>query len=176
MAEERTQILRGAIAQHLEMHGPRNWKLLWERFPDVSRASFWRHVKAVREAPADLGRNATDQTPLETGGQRLFPPFFEPLQKLAEYERLLPEAEEMGRQAMNNQGKITNWRMYAKSIDMRRDLLQEQITAAQLLLDMGKMQRLCDAVVEAIAAASPELQKDVMGRLVALHESLSSQS
>jgi len=175
MTEERVQILREAIAQHLELHGPRDWCLVWERFPDMSRATFWRHAKAVREAPADLERKPTEQVSPQITGDRLFPPFFEPLKKLAEYERLLPEAEEMGRQAMNNQGKIINWRMYAKSMEMRRALLQEQIAAAQLLLDMGKVQRLFDAVFETVSAASPELAMVVMTRLAALQESRSHQ-
>ena len=176
MTEDRIQILREAIAQHLDVHGPRDWSLVWERFPDISRATFWRHVKAVREALSDPVPKLAEQAPLQIYGDSLFPPFFEPLKKLAEYERLLPEAEEMGRQARDNRGKIINWRMYAKSMEMRRGLLQEQIAAAQQLLDMGKMQRLYDAVLETVCAAAPELARDIMVRLRDLQESQSPRS
>jgi hypothetical protein len=173
MTEERVQILREAIQQHLERHGAHDWNVLRERFPDISHATFWRHVKAVRQ-PAAFPDDKPAERPLpQMGGDRLFPPFFEPLKKLAEYERLLPEVEEMARQAKNSQGKIINWRMYAKSMEMRRTLLQDQITAAQMLVHMEKLQRHYDVVIEVLRAVSPEARLEVMKRIQAWNENAS---
>lgn len=41
--------LRLAISQHLALHGPTKWPELQAKWPDVSRATFFRHVKEVRE-------------------------------------------------------------------------------------------------------------------------------
>jgi hypothetical protein len=170
-------MLRQAISQHLNSCGPRGWSTVRERFPEISNATFWRHVKAVRDVPPATATQPSYLKPrTEDDSIRLFPSFFEPMKKLAELERLLPEAEEMGRQARNPQGKIINWRMHAKSLEMRRELLREQIAAAQQLVDLGKMQRLYDAVVDIVATASPNLVKEVGERLVALQKSLAAET
>src|SRR6185312_8603266 len=100
---------------------------------------FWRHVKAVRPPSIVASAKPVEPAAPEVTGEGLFPPFFEPMKKLAEYERLLAEVEEMARQAKDNHGRITNWRMHAKSLEMRRTLLEDQITAAQMLVDMEKL-------------------------------------
>lgn len=41
--------LRLAISQHLALNGPTKWPELMAQWPDVSRATFFRHVKDVRE-------------------------------------------------------------------------------------------------------------------------------
>jgi hypothetical protein len=172
MSEEQIQNLDEAIEQHLERHGARNWKMVKERFPDISNATFWRHVKVLRQAPVIPDPKPAEQVLSQMGGHGLFPKFFEPLKKLAEYERLLAEVEEMGRQAKNNQGKIVNWRMYVKSMEMRRTLLEQQIAAARMLVDLGKLELQWDAVIETVAAASPEVKKDIVERVSALNERL----
>jgi hypothetical protein len=172
VTEERVQILRETIKQHLEAHGPRNWSLVRQRFPDISHATFWRHVKAVREIPPTGGSSRPSAVPDASlaSGNGEFGALFEPLKKLADYERLLPEVEEMGRQAKNDRGRIINWRMHAKSLELRRTIILEQVMTAQHLWDLGRMQHLYDEVLEALSAASPELQRDVMTRLSALQE------
>lgn len=37
-----------AINEHLNLHGPKNWQPVMERFPDVSAATFWRWVKEAK--------------------------------------------------------------------------------------------------------------------------------
>lgn len=45
------EIIRQAIGDHLREVGPQGWDAVRERFPTVSRATFFRIVKEVREAP-----------------------------------------------------------------------------------------------------------------------------
>lgn len=47
--QESRQKLKAAIAEHLSLHGPSKWDELQVQFPDVSRATFFRYVKEVRE-------------------------------------------------------------------------------------------------------------------------------
>ena len=47
-----------AINEHLNLHGPKNWSPVQERFPDVSAATFWRWVK---EAKANIETAAGKQ-------------------------------------------------------------------------------------------------------------------
>lgn len=170
MREDRIQNLDEAIEQHLEHHGPRNWKIVRARFPDISDATFWRHVKVVRQPHTVPDAKPGEVVTPDTRGDRFFPPFFEPMKKLAEYERLLAEVEEMARQAKNNQGKIINWRMYAKSMEMRRTLLEDQITAAQMLVNMDKITRHYDLIVEALKSAPQEIVIEFAERVRELNE------
>jgi hypothetical protein len=173
MTDDRAQFLREAIKRHLKIHGPREWNLIREQFPEISHATFWRHVKAVREGlpPVEEKPGPTSEPDHGLGG-RLFPPFFDPLKKLTDLERVLFEVEEMGRQAKNGQGKITNWRMHAKSIEMRRSMLAEQAELAERLADLGKIQRLYDSIMEVIEGVSPDVAKEIMLRLGHLQERL----
>lgn len=41
--------LRLAISQHLALHGPTKWPDLMAKWPDISRATFFRYVKDVRD-------------------------------------------------------------------------------------------------------------------------------
>jgi len=37
-----------AIAKHLEIHGPRKWKLVLDQFPDVAEATMWRWIRETK--------------------------------------------------------------------------------------------------------------------------------
>lgn len=49
--------LKLAISQHINLHGPNNWDELREKFPNVSRATFFRYVKDIKE---DMEARASD--------------------------------------------------------------------------------------------------------------------
>ena len=65
MTEDQTHHLREAIARHLELHGARDWNVVRERFPDISQATFWRYVKAIRHAST-----VSDPQPAEPAPRR----------------------------------------------------------------------------------------------------------
>lgn len=47
-----------AISNHLHLHGPTGWPDLMAKYPDVSRATFFRYIKEVRE---DIEAQAVSQ-------------------------------------------------------------------------------------------------------------------
>lgn len=48
--EDKKAAVIAAITEHLNLHGPQNWDELMARFPDVSRATFFRWVKEAKDA------------------------------------------------------------------------------------------------------------------------------
>ena len=56
-ADAQRSALKLAISQHLNLHGPNNWDELRAKFPDVSRATFFRYVKDIKE---DMEARASD--------------------------------------------------------------------------------------------------------------------
>lgn len=47
--EDKKPAVMAAISEHLNLHGPQNWDELMARFPDVSRATFFRWIKEAKE-------------------------------------------------------------------------------------------------------------------------------
>lgn len=47
--EDQKPAVMMAIAEHLRLHGPQNWAELMERFPTVSRPTFFRWIKEAKE-------------------------------------------------------------------------------------------------------------------------------
>lgn len=48
--EDKKVVVMTAINEHLNLHGPQNWDELMARFPEVSRATFFRWIKEAKEA------------------------------------------------------------------------------------------------------------------------------
>jgi hypothetical protein len=164
MNGERVQALHEAIKQHLQIHGPRDWRLVRDIFPDFSNATFWRYVKAARAPITSPEVNSGPPSP--SGPDRnAFWQSFSPREKLAAYERLISEAEEMGRQAKNGQGRITNWRMYAKSVEMRRTFLAGQVELLSPLFNTKEIERVFDDIFKAVESISPDKSKEIFGRI-----------
>jgi predicted flap endonuclease-1-like 5' DNA nuclease len=47
--ETNKEAIKLAISEHLALHGPTGWPDLMAKYPDTSRATFFRYVKEVRE-------------------------------------------------------------------------------------------------------------------------------
>lgn len=60
--EDQKDEIKLAISQHLALHGAKGWPDVQAKFPAVSRATFFRYVKEVREAmeAAAAGRPGAD--------------------------------------------------------------------------------------------------------------------
>lgn len=53
LTEDQKRVIYNDIREHLMIEGPRNWETLQAKYPDVSRATFWRLVKETRERIED---------------------------------------------------------------------------------------------------------------------------
>lgn len=49
LTDEQKSVITNEIRDHILIEGPRNWDGLMAKYPDVSRATFWRLVKETRE-------------------------------------------------------------------------------------------------------------------------------
>ncbi len=56
--ESQKKAIRLAVSQHLSLYGPKEWERVFSQFPDVSRATLYRHIKDVRE---EMEARASDQ-------------------------------------------------------------------------------------------------------------------
>ena len=129
---QRAQQVKNMIRRHLEEVGAAEWKGLRIQCPEISDATFWRYVKAVREEgnkEAARDEAAVGPSPTADGDvPRLgaLPAFYDPLQKARQYEALLADAEALRAHAVDRRGKITNARQFEKSILLRERLLSQQ--------------------------------------------------
>jgi hypothetical protein len=169
--------LKDAISQHLDTVGPRNWKLVRDQFPEIAPATFWRYVRQVKSGGPqfnpDHGGDITGGTEYPEVRVRspIVPPdFYNPLAKIAEWERLLVDADKLRDQACDKSGKIVNWRMFDRSILVRKHLLLQQKEAINELLNLHEMQKFYNALIETISAASPEVIPKVMDALYGFQE------
>lgn len=63
--EDKKAAAMAAINEHLNLHGPQNWDECMARFPDVSRATFFRWVKEAKETiESQASRQGTVQLKL----------------------------------------------------------------------------------------------------------------
>lgn len=49
LTDDQKQAVLKDIRDHMLIEGPRNWDMLMAKYPDVSRATFWRMIREVRE-------------------------------------------------------------------------------------------------------------------------------
>lgn len=49
LTDDQKRVIFNEIREHILIEGPRNWDTLMSKYPDVSRATFWRMVRETRE-------------------------------------------------------------------------------------------------------------------------------
>lgn len=69
-SEKAKPAVLAAITEHLNLHGPQNWDELMARFPDVSRATFFRWVKEAKDA-IEANASAHGTTALKLAQKRI---------------------------------------------------------------------------------------------------------
>jgi hypothetical protein len=168
----RIQHIKELIKRHLQESGGAQWKATRLQCPDISDATFWRYLAQVREEaagktegfaqPASGSANSPrDEMPLVG----MLPSFYQPLQKMRLYETLLADADIMRAQALDHRGRITNWRMFEKSIALRERLVAHQADAADFFQSQEAQQLFFKQIVEAVSDLPIEFAKPVIDRL-----------
>jgi hypothetical protein len=130
---ERTQQIKDTIRNHLATVGATRWKAVRLQCPEISEATFWRYVKAVREelekeavpkeSPAPTNKHHPDGGVPRLGA---LPAFYNPLGKARQYESLLADVEIIRSRSLDYRGRVTNMRMLERSILLRERLLRQQ--------------------------------------------------
>lgn len=158
----RRRALQEAIRQHLGDHGARQWSLVRNRFLDVPHASFWRAVKSVKDQELSPIADQSDRHGTEEAGDLcFFPPNCEPMKILREYGSLIQQADNLISQAQRD-GRIVDWRMYAKGISVRDQLLRQQIQVLDDLVSLGTTELWYAAILDILAQADPSLRNQVI--------------
>ena len=168
---ERAQSVKNLIRRHLKEFGAAQWKAVRGQCPEISDATFWRYVKAVREEgnkEGEGGEAVPSPCPLADCGVPLFgalPAFYDPLQKARLYESLLADAEALRAHAVDRRGKITNARQFEKSILLRERLVSQQAEMMNFFQDQETTQRFLDEVLEIASDLPKEAEAKLMARL-----------
>ena len=173
---EGAQQIKDMIRKHLEQVGAARWKAIRLQCPEISDATFWRYVKAVRdEAPKDEGPDEASK-PIFSHPQEevprlgALPAFYNPLQKARLYESLLADAEIMRSQSVDHRGRITNWRMFEKSIRLRERLVAQQGEMINFFQDQDAINLFFAEVMEMAKDLPKEAAEKFVRRLHAIQQ------
>jgi hypothetical protein len=174
---ERMQQIKDVIRRHLAEVGATRWKAVRLHCPDISDATFWRYVKAVRdEAGEKLGPSApTNGSAGQSSDGEVpclgaLPGFYNPLQKARLYESLLADAEIMRAQAVDHRGRITNWRMFEKSIQLRERLVSQQGEVMEFFQSQEGWNQFFAQIIEIVDELPKEVTIKLMERLYGLQQ------
>ena len=179
---ERTKQVQEAISNHLKTVGACDWEDVKKDFPDVSTASFWRYVKAAKE---QLNRPSAPTVASDLFAPREdTPDHSEPWEKpdLNQAFRMLKHGERfyelyadilaLRQHALDATGTIRDPQLFAKSIRLRNQLLNDEIGVVDWIRDADHMTNFYQAIVDTITKESPETMKAVMGALVELDQAM----
>jgi hypothetical protein len=187
-----------AIAEHLQVHGPRDWSLTSEKFPDISRRAWFRAVARVKAAPpapkalraarrAVRGKTKSDLLQaMEAHAPTVNAPpspghiakvgvgTLRDLDFMAEALALYREAEALRDQAMtqgpDGSRRITSPRTYTKSMSIRRDLIETCLKLVERAYDVEQTRRFYDALIDELRQESPELVERIAARMMAAND------
>jgi hypothetical protein len=170
MDQIRVVALEKEIETHLAEHGARDWKLVRDRFAEVPHATFWRTVKAVRNRGTSSKDGQLRKCDEEMDLACLFPPCLEPMKKLAEYQSLLGDAEDLLNQSKGPGGKIKNWKMHARAIALRETVLRRQVQIMGDLTSLDMMACFFKATLDVLVKTDRSVTIEIMKKLNDLRE------
>jgi hypothetical protein len=181
------------IANHLSRTGPRDWEAIRARWPDLSRATFFRLVKAVRGRPAAPDRLKEARRELEEraaaatsegdgkGSPLPMPPSADWLAKsgdvgrgqldlMGQLRRLFDDAERLRTFSLSPDGKaVRNPLYFLQAASLSDKLVNTALRAWREIYDIQRMQNFYNAIIEEIAAESPDCAGRIMERLARIN-------
>jgi hypothetical protein len=178
-SSERSQQLQAAILNHLATVGPHDWEEIKKDFLDIPSSTFWRHVKKVKkqlEKPALPVRNAdlfaqSDEAEDEVELEETPKPnaVFRLLKHTQRFYELHADVLALRQHALDKEGRIQDAHLFAKTIRLRNQLLNDELSVVEGVNRTDVNTKFFDAVIEAVAKASPEVSAEIMKSLYALH-------
>jgi hypothetical protein len=176
---ERVQQVKDAIIHHLKTVGPCHWDEVKKDFLDVSHATFWRYVtqaKELLERPvvssiADDLFSVEEKAPSEPGPSERpkVNTVFRLLNHAQRFYELHSDLLALRQHALDAEGRIRDAQLFAKSIRLRNQLLNDELSVIGGVERADINTQFFDRVIEAIAKASPEVAKAIIISLEALN-------
>jgi hypothetical protein len=169
---ERAQHIKDKIRRHLGEVGASGWKVVRTECPEISDATFWRYVKAVREEGNKDRAHEPVTGPAPTPDEGFphlgaLPAFYNPLQKARLYEALLADAEALRAHAVDRRGKITDARLFEKSILLRERLIAEQAQMMNLFQDQEAIDSFFKQIFEMVSNLPKEFAHEFIEKMEA---------
>lgn len=176
---KRENEIKDAINAHLEDFGPREWQKVSARFPDISRATFWRYVKNVREINQCAPEEDANWSDYE--GDKILNRLPEKIDKFASQNEyplprqivLLRQAQEdielLKRSALDPQGRIRSSATYQKSITLRIKAVEMESRLLDATFNQHDRQEFYDKIIEVIGSESPEVRDKIIAALEKLN-------
>lgn len=173
--------VKEAIEVHLRTVGPCKWAALQGRFPSISRATFWRYVRTVRDAVEDEQQADADADQAEA--PPYMPAFEKMLQKmerdaearrtgtvpvprqLEQIQALVADSEKLKRSCLDRSGNIRNAALFHKSIALGLKAVECEFRFRERMVEVDKMLGFNQAVFAVINEAAPDVAKDIFIRL-----------
>lgn len=186
---KRKSACRDAIRDHLEHAGSREWNAVRDAFADVPHATFWRMVRAVKaEAlvrkvqalPAGSAQDvaideafAEDYRDLARGLRE--PPRLRDLYGQAAIDpqavlaACLANANDVVTHARGADGKVRAPKLLIQASKLMADTLRTAAAVSAVLWEERRVRDFYKAMMEEIAAESPEVAARIAARLEALN-------
>jgi hypothetical protein len=151
-------------------------------FLDVPTSSFWRYVKKAKEqlerpvAPnvaADLFslQQRTGERP-EPWNKPELNSAFRLLKHAQRFYELNADILALRQHALDMDGRIRDPQLFAKTIRLRNQLLKDELNVVDGVRETDLNTKFFDAVIEAVAKASPEVAKAIMISLYERNEKI----
>lgn len=193
--EQRAAVVK-AIEEHIAEFGPRGYRKVFERFPDVKETTIWQWIQRVRSDPPSQERirslhlqlqerikNGLDRTlpapppaglytdDPETAMARLdFAVEIPKLYRDAEMLRSFSILERTDEATGLKYEKIRNPVAFEKSIRARAQIIESGLSVMKELWSIANIQRFYEMMIEEIGKADVDTQKRILVRLRSLSE------
>ena len=179
---ERVQKVQEAITDHLKSVGACDWDEVQKDFLDIPTSSFWRYVKkakqqlqqpVISDVAEDLfSLNEKPTEHLEPWDRPKVNSVFRLLNHTQRFYELHSDLLALRQHALDADGRIRDAQIFAKSIRLRNQLLNDELSVADGFSRVDVNTKFFDTVIEAVAKASPEVAKTIMISLDALNEEI----
>ena len=181
-SSERIKLVQDAIVTHLKTVGPHDWDEIQKDYLDIPTSSFWRYVKKAKEqlersavvvGPLDLfaeNKRAEDKTKAWENPNTNS--VFRVLNHCQRFYELHSDLLALRQHALDPNGQIRDPQLFAKTIRLRNQLLNDELNTAEGVAHTDLNTKLFDAMIEAIAKASPEVAKAVIVSLERVNEEI----
>jgi len=176
---ERVQQVQAAIVDHLKTIGARDWEEVQKDFLDIPTSSFWRYVKKAKEQiesptvpnlAGDLFSQKEPAAQSEPWDKPELNSTFRMLKHAQRFYELHADILALRQHSLDTDGRIRDPKIFAKTIQIRSQLVKDELYVVDGIRDVDLITKFFDAIMKAVANASPEAAKAIMISLNELHE------